>query len=308
MADSTRSEIIDSLQTLLEDLKTNPDYPVNIRTISTFYENYLTIEKDKTPLLMVIDSGNDTVIVEDNEKTQWGVNIVLLFYLSGRSWIETQLETSGFIESVQKFVELNPTIHDNAIKLKFVESEGIQYDGKNKRSLCSVSLLLKYTIEKPQSDSDGGSYIYGTDYIKDAQDKLNAVLNELKTQLVGLSPSYSNVYDTHVKADIVPNALSTQFENNDEADVGANDYSVLNHMHYSVRLHMADIEDQLDTLRTGYLINSISNKLKANLSLGDDYWIRDISDIENNIEFAESATKGGELSVVIEIPTIHTQE
>jgi hypothetical protein len=55
----------------------------------------------------------------------------------------------------------------------------------------------------------------------------------------------------------------------------------------------------MDGLTISRLLNSVTNKLIDNRTLGDGYYIAQIIEVENNTEFDDSATIGGEITVMV---------
>ena len=82
-------------------------------------------------------------------------------------------------------------------------------------------------------------------------------------------------------------------------------------MVFSIRVHNGyaiNKEAATDKTTCSQLLNSISNKLSDNRSLGSGYHIIDISEYLLNEEFDESYTVGGSINVTVAYGVNHTQE
>lgn len=153
--------------------------------------------------------------------------------------------------------------------------------------------------------------VYGTSWLETARDKLKALLDELNTSMAsGYDPTFSYVYEYHNVAYLQLNAVTVGLADaqSETAGMGASGDAVQYEMYFSVRVHTAYDGGTMDEQKNARLLNSITNKLKANRVLGSDYFVRDVGDERSAETFSESATLGGELTVKIEKNIIHDQE
>jgi len=153
--------------------------------------------------------------------------------------------------------------------------------------------------------------VYLTSWLETARDKLKALLDALKTTMAsGYDPTFGYVYEYHNVANLQLNAVTIGLDTVEAETEGmSSSGDVVQYlMAFTLRVHTAYQGGIMDDQKNARLLNSIANKLKANRSLGDDYFIRDVGEIRSSEEFAESATVGGQLSVIIEKNHIHDQE
>jgi len=127
--------------------------------------------------------------------------------------------------------------------------------------------------------------ITGTDIFEAARDKLTALVTALiSTQSgAGTDPAVGYIYDT---------GKTSLWE-----------------MIFTVRVHTAYLPNGIrDDQKVARLLNSLVNKFQTNIDLGNNFRIDTVGDVLIGEEFDESATYGGQLSVMVNLPVVQTQE
>lgn len=162
--------------------------------------------------------------------------------------------------------------------------------------------------------------VYQTPFIETGRDLLVGRLESLRATLTAgaYSPSITDVLDGHVHADISPWDVSVSLEQATGEDGEFEKYlgsgiGVKYRMLYSIRVHACYADEWIDTVAVERLLNSIVNKVaqKVNIQLSGsqpDYSVRGISEIETNLTFDESDTRGGQVKVLIAKNVEHMQE
>lgn len=158
--------------------------------------------------------------------------------------------------------------------------------------------------------------IYPSDadnFIEGANDELYAEMNALKTSMAtGYDPTFSYLYQRHTTAKLQLNAVSIELtgcEYIPEAVGGAGTVGLWL-MAFTIRVHTDYIGMQAnaDTQKSGRLLNSVINKLFANLDLGSGYWIHSCANILPNETWEDSGTRGGQVEIIVRKAVTHTQE
>ena len=113
----------------------------------------------------------------------------------------------------------------------------------------------------------------------------------------------------HNQGNLTLNAVTIGAELNDQQDVGisANDYIVNHEVTLSLRVHtawMTDAHNQDDTVT---LLDSMIEKLKKNIVLGE-YKLITFSAASYRETFLESQTRGGEVRVIYHTVRNYQQE
>jgi hypothetical protein len=151
--------------------------------------------------------------------------------------------------------------------------------------------------------------IFGTAFTETAKDHIVTLITALmSTMSAGYDPTFSYIYEKHGVAKLELNGVTIDMVGIDPANEVANDYNIRYLMEFSVRVHTAYSDGVIDGQKNMRLLSSIQNKLKNNIKINDYYRIEYVGNMNVNESFAESATLGGELSVVISYVNEHTQE
>jgi len=145
---SVRNDIVDNLLTEIKVLRTSSDYEAELHSDPVAYhENYLTTDKRKTPMLMVVDLGNETVLVRDASYTRYAFDVQIRGFVSGYSWPDTQEKLNKVIGSVKKFIAGNPDLGSAVLGFRFVEGMGSAYDGSQKYGETDLLTRIIYVVE-----------------------------------------------------------------------------------------------------------------------------------------------------------------
>ena len=151
--------------------------------------------------------------------------------------------------------------------------------------------------------------VYGTAFLETGRDKLYALMDALKTSMAtGYDPTFSYLYAKHNVANLVLNAVTIDFEDATPENQIASDYHIKNIMTFSIRVHTAYGGGIADGEKNARLLNSIINKVKANINLDDGYRVEVVTDYKANEYFEESDTIGGSVMVAVSKFVEYTQE
>lgn len=156
------------------------------------------------------------------------------------------------------------------------------------------------------------SLVYGEAFIETAHNKIVVLIESLKDFYATndtYSPIINYVYDTHSIAKLQLNGVTVDLESGDPGQFEMlPDYKVDYRLKYEVRIH-TDYDDGINDIKKNRrLLNSLLNKLNANRYLGDYYRIIEISEIDPNRQFEESASLGGSFIVTVLVSIEHLQE
>ena len=141
---SVRNDIFDNLMTALKLIGSSNDYDANIRTVKPYHQNYLEMYKDDTPVLMVIDHGNEQILVSDATHTHCAFDVDVVGYTTGSFWEETQKSMNDIRGSLKQFVDEEPDIGSQVLWLLYVEELESAIDGEQLRGVVGVRLRIHY--------------------------------------------------------------------------------------------------------------------------------------------------------------------
>jgi len=153
--------------------------------------------------------------------------------------------------------------------------------------------------------------VHGVSVVDDIRDKLVALMNQLKVAMAeGYDPTFANVYDHHRVAKLEINAVSVDVEEHgvdENIGGGVGKITVPYDVQATIRVHVAQRNGFLDSRDVTALLQSIDNYLHENIDLGDDFWINSTGPTQHRVDFSESETLGGELTVNIKKYQEYTQ-
>jgi hypothetical protein len=155
--------------------------------------------------------------------------------------------------------------------------------------------------------------VYGASCIETAADKLYDLIVALKdTMATGYDPTFSYVHQKHNMICTGLNAVTIELESATLESTGVSSSGKANQaqMTFTIRVHTdyQGIGAVRDAQKNWRLLNSILNKISANINLDDGYFILEMTNILPNEEFAESYTVGGQMSVQVIKNNVNTQE
>ncbi len=153
--------------------------------------------------------------------------------------------------------------------------------------------------------------VYGTAYYETARDKLVALVTTLKTDMASDDPTFSYIFERHEIANLQLNAVSIALDIAETIGEGfsGSTKAVAHQMTFSLRVHTSLAPYGIrDDQKNARLLNSLVNKMKQNVSLGDQYVLTAIDSIVPNAEFAESESFGGEMMITVKRGVVHTQD
>lgn len=309
---SNRNDIFDALLTALESLKT--DYSMHPNKIVPYTENHQSLFAEDTPILMVLDEGNEQILAEDDESVMLMYGINLKYYISGANWQDVQLEMNNFIESQHAFLESSPSLGAYVLDLRFSEARETGWKHDTKEAWKDIMWEVVYYRDKATQNLEGND-THGTGFIPTGRGYIKALMDDLITDLVGSTPELNYAYERHNKANLKLNTVTIEFETTEDVDKAANDYRVQYPMAFSLRIHTGYAGGEVRSKTSTALLNSIINKLKNNIKITTDTYriggqagVPAIQNIQMNQSFDESGTTGASLVVVVTVNITHTQE
>lgn len=122
----------------------------------------------------------------------------------------------------------------------------------------------------------------------------------------------TTIHKGHNIANMALNAVTIGVESSEATNESLgdiqNDRTVDHQIVYSVRVHTAYINDGHKQQATIELMDAIVTKMKKNINLSSDYRLIGVSPQALREEFTESATKGGQVNIMLRSTRIYTQE
>jgi len=142
--------------------------------------------------------------------------------------------------------------------------------------------------------------------VETLRDKVKAEVDALKIVMAtGYDPTFSYTYDRHPVANLLLNAVTVDVLPAAGGDPIGPDIPSTNSIYdltVSVRVHTGYRHSPMLEVVNTQMLDSLDNYLNEQRNLGDGYRLIMTFDINPRMEFSESATKGGELKMLIKIP------
>lgn len=120
---STRSDILTAMTTALETAQADIAYPVVVKTIMPYGQNWLTVGRDKVPLVAIQDSGTETIDVIDATHYRKSTNMLLIgmIIVSRSDSILSEIDTvQAWIE---RFIDSNQTLTSSVLDWQLIGRE-----------------------------------------------------------------------------------------------------------------------------------------------------------------------------------------
>ncbi|MFA5376498.1 MAG: hypothetical protein WC455_12200 [Dehalococcoidia bacterium] len=153
--------------------------------------------------------------------------------------------------------------------------------------------------------------IYGTPSpIDTARSKVKTLIDALKTTMAsGYDPTFSYTYTQHRIANLRLNAVTIEADDADAVPSGSAVSQSLNLwiVTVSIRVHTAYRYGHNDWLKNVRLLTSISNYINEHRNLGDEYRVLSTGAFISRASFDDSATLGGEMRILVQVPVEYTQ-
>ena len=145
---SVRNNIIKALVTAVTVLRNSDDYEGVLRSDPTpYFTNYLNTPSHETPLLMVADLGNETVLVRDSSYTRYAFDVQFRSFVAGESWADTQAKLNDIIGSMKKLIAKGPDLGTAVLAFQFVQGLGSAYDGDKEYGETDLLTRIIYVVE-----------------------------------------------------------------------------------------------------------------------------------------------------------------
>ncbi|MBD3403519.1 hypothetical protein GF420_11530 [candidate division GN15 bacterium] len=282
-------------------LVNSTDYEVRAVSVIPYDENYLI---ETGPLVMIIDSGIESLVTQDQDNIRYSVQVDFHAYAKGESFSDAQAKVNGLVDAIRAWINSGPSLGSNVLSFKFVEGTDTIIDGDDYKLRSVLRTRIVYYVAKSTSEASGTDD-YGTGWIPTARDKVYDLIDTLKSIVSSYSPTYSHVYKQHQIANLALNAFSVDLdsvvsnEGNRAFDSSQQTSVVYYFVNLSVRCHTAYVDEHFDSQKTLHLLNGAVNYIKENEDLGDGYRVIDLTDVVTNQRYDDSGTLGGEFMVSV---------
>ncbi len=144
---SVRDDIMDEVLDALKLLRSSNDYNVKLADDPVpLLTNYLTLTKDQTPILMMVDQGDDTLLAKSPTETFIGIEIRLIGFTRRDTWEETKAELNAIIAAVQQLIDSPPDLGTAILALQYTGGLGHYFDDAQKYGHTTILIRVLYKV------------------------------------------------------------------------------------------------------------------------------------------------------------------
>lgn len=141
---SIRYDIMETLRSEAQKIMTDANYPVTVQEISDFDLNVTTQDSFKTPLLMIGDTGVETLEVENGGKQRFSLELMFRIFVKADTKDNLWEALNNGIAVVKKFVNSDPALHSQALALLYVSSRINRFDKDTVAADAIIDARLVY--------------------------------------------------------------------------------------------------------------------------------------------------------------------
>ena len=149
---SVRNNIIKGLIDHLESVKDNSSYPIAIKKVFSFDENYLNFGNHEVPALMVNDTGLQSVVARNGQDYKYGLDFYIIGFCHGNSPDDLRTQLNGVHSFIMQYIDATSgsDIHVNAQSLEYEGTENMYAQSNDEPSqimgVVAVSVSMRYYI------------------------------------------------------------------------------------------------------------------------------------------------------------------
>lgn len=145
---SVRNDIIANLISEVKAYVVSDDCPALIQKVAPFHFNYQMEFKNNTPVLMVIDQGNEQRAVADATHDRYIFDVMMAGYLKGPTYENMRLSLNDIQAAIKDFVNSSPSLGDNVLAVQYVEGLAHAIDAdKNQGETASTIRIIYWCVK-----------------------------------------------------------------------------------------------------------------------------------------------------------------
>ena len=144
---SIRNTVVDNFQDGLQSaVLDDSDYSGTVTRVTRYVENYLTLPKNHTPVLMILDNQSETELVDDGSQTRFELTFQVYAFLYASTQEDADRMLNDIIADVRKYCQSSPSLGDYVLYVDFVNLNGKAYDYDKQAAEASMTARLIYWV------------------------------------------------------------------------------------------------------------------------------------------------------------------
>lgn len=120
---SIRANILDNLETALNNIKESSSYELPIAEIGRFPVNPNDLQNHRFPYVSIVDAGEESLTVRDATHYQFLMMTPLVADVQTSTEGDLSESLNKLISDLKKFVDSNPSLGSNVLKFRLVGLE-----------------------------------------------------------------------------------------------------------------------------------------------------------------------------------------
>ena len=141
---SIRNTILTNLQTAIKAIEDDSDYELNIHRVSLFNENILKVQPHDVPMVMIIDTGKESIPVYDGTDYRYRWEVILRGVVNTDTAGSVHEDLNKMISILKQVIDAGPSLGDNALKIRIVEVVGNRVDEDRKLADTIIRCEIVY--------------------------------------------------------------------------------------------------------------------------------------------------------------------
>jgi len=144
---STRNDIMDSLVTAFEGITIDNGYDIEVRCVSKYPRNILTVRDNDVPLVVLYDQGEEQVL-EDSSYYRYRLSIEVHLVVVTSTEETLDNDALELIGAVRKLADSSQSLGDNALRFRVGDATTVAYDTEHGRAWCVLDAEILYVRQK----------------------------------------------------------------------------------------------------------------------------------------------------------------
>ena len=143
-----REDILEAIESSLNDVKEDTAYPILVKNVTRFDENVLKAEPSDIPEILVLDTGQDEALVEDDTHYLYKMPVTIRGFVNTATSKNIHKELNQLISFIKQWIDSAPSLVTNVFEIRFINGESNRYTEDEAIADCLINMDVIYWSEK----------------------------------------------------------------------------------------------------------------------------------------------------------------
>lgn len=143
-----RENILNAIESSLLDVKEDTTFPILVKNVTRFDENVLTAKSSDIPEILVLDTGQDEPLVEDDTHYLYRMPVTIRGFVNTATSKNVHEQLNQLISFIKQWIDSAPTLVTNVFEIRFINGEANRYDESESIADCLINMDVIYWTEK----------------------------------------------------------------------------------------------------------------------------------------------------------------